>query len=170
MFTEEPEGRFELSGFIDNFYRFRAGKLAMKKRLKESEYQSLIQSQKESPVELLADPQTQKRWWMFKDRFYVGDMSLSPEEVNALALLKQDVFTERLRKAVLFMESKSGVKPQESKLISEDVKVFVFDRDRGKCVKCGGLRDLGFGYKIPPETGGTNKEDNVWLICKECRQ
>ncbi len=169
MFTEEPDGKFEISGIINNFYRFRIGKLAMKKKLREDEYQSLIQSQKEYPVELLTDPATQKRWWMFKDRFYVGDTGLSPEEVNALALLKQDVFTERLRKAVLFMESKSGISPQESKLIPEDVKVFVFDRDRGKCVKCGGIRDLGFSYKIPLEKGGSNTEDNIRLICKECR-
>ena len=169
MFIEDLEGKFEMSGFIDNFYRFKSGKVMMKKKLKESEYESLLASQNKYPVELVTDLETKRKWWMFKDKFYVGDLSLSPEEINALALLKQDVFTERLRRAVLLMESKEGVKLPEAKLIPEDVKVYVFDRDQGKCAKCGGFKELGFSYNIPMAKGGSNTEANVRLLCRECR-
>lgn len=52
--------------------------------------------------------------------------------------------------------------------ISEDVRMFVWRRDGGKCVKCGSQENLHFDHIIPHSKGGSDTERNLQLLCEKC--
>lgn len=54
--------------------------------------------------------------------------------------------------------------------IPENVRIFVWRRDQGKCVKCGKNEKLHFDHIIPRTKGGGNTERNVQLLCQTCNQ
>lgn len=50
--------------------------------------------------------------------------------------------------------------------IPDDVQVFVWNRDGGKCVKCGSQENLEFDHIIPLSKGGSNTARNIQLLCE----
>ena len=56
------------------------------------------------------------------------------------------------------------------KPIPDDVKMFVWQRDSGKCVKCGNNQSLEFDHIIPIVKGGSNTERNIQLLCEQCNR
>ncbi len=54
--------------------------------------------------------------------------------------------------------------------ISDDVRLKVWRRDEGKCVKCGSLEKLEYDHIIPVSKGGSNTERNVRLLCEKCNR
>lgn len=57
---------------------------------------------------------------------------------------------------------------KRSRNITSRVKQFVFERDGGKCTKCGSETDLEFDHIIPFSKGGSNGPKNVQLLCRSC--
>ncbi len=52
------------------------------------------------------------------------------------------------------------------RIIPSEVKIAVWKRDRGKCVKCGSKEDLHFDHIIPYSLGGSSTdENNIQLLC-----
>jgi hypothetical protein len=52
------------------------------------------------------------------------------------------------------------------RIIPTRVKLAVWKRDGGKCVKCGASDELHFDHDLPYSKGGTSvTEDNVQLLC-----
>lgn len=52
--------------------------------------------------------------------------------------------------------------------ISEEVKDYVWRRDRGLCARCGSWKKLHFDHIIPVSKGGDNSKQNVQLLCQKC--
>ena len=56
-----------------------------------------------------------------------------------------------------------------NRLIPTAVKVKVWERDRGKCVLCGSLKNLHYDHDLPYSKGGTSlTEKNIRLLCAVC--
>lgn len=53
-------------------------------------------------------------------------------------------------------------------LIPQDVMDKVWNRDGGKCAKCGSQENLEFDHIIPFSKGGATTYRNVQLLCKKC--
>lgn len=47
-------------------------------------------------------------------------------------------------------------------------KMIVWQRDKGRCIKCGSNQDLEFKYNIPCSKGGSNTHINIHLVCQNC--
>jgi 5-methylcytosine-specific restriction endonuclease McrA len=62
-------------------------------------------------------------------------------------------------------QSISGREP-----IPDDVKMFVWNRDGGKCVRCGSNQNLEFDHIIPLSRGGSNTARNLQLLCERCNR
>ena len=45
--------------------------------------------------------------------------------------------------------------------IPADVRIFVWQRDQGRCVRCGGNRKLEYDHVIALANGGSNTERNI---------
>jgi len=80
-----------------------------------------------------------------------------------------------LRRAVRLRPGSSRGKPaldarvsSDTVPISVDTRLFVWQRDGGRCRKCGSRRDLHFDHVIPRSWGGASTVDNVQLLCGRC--
>jgi hypothetical protein len=52
------------------------------------------------------------------------------------------------------------------RVIPASVKLLVWKRDKGSCVKCGTKKNLHFDHIIPYSQGGSSKEaDNIQIMC-----
>jgi len=56
----------------------------------------------------------------------------------------------------------------KSRHIPDEVKIAVWHRDAGKCVRCGKTDYLEFDHVIPFSRGGANSENNIQLLCRRC--
>jgi 5-methylcytosine-specific restriction endonuclease McrA len=54
--------------------------------------------------------------------------------------------------------------------IPADTRIFVWNRDGGKCVSCSSRKDLQFDHVIPFSLGGATTADNLELLCSVCNQ
>jgi hypothetical protein len=56
-----------------------------------------------------------------------------------------------------------------TRLIPSDIKKEVWQRDHGKCVLCGSVRNLHFDHDLPYSKGGTSiVTKNIRLLCAKC--
>lgn len=54
--------------------------------------------------------------------------------------------------------------------IAADTRLFVWQRDGGRCCDCGSTTDLQFDHIVPVAKGGSNTAQNVELLCADCNR
>lgn len=86
----------------------------------------------------------------------------------------RNVFKFKLEMLDDEIESKEQVAPTElelehNRLIPTGVKVEVWKRDKGRCVKCGSTVNLHYDHIIPFSKGGSSiTAANIQLLCAKC--
>lgn len=108
--------------------------------------------------------------WQTSDGYYWDDDGLDAEAVALLAwdrLRRQDARVERLRKIRASEEAVVGARRER---IPEEVRIFVWSRDDGRCVRCGAEEDLQFDHVIPVARGGGNAPENIQVLCGTCNR
>jgi hypothetical protein len=107
---------------------------------------------------------------MFKDEIYWEDDGYTTDEVKALILDRLGQKEKRVKRAAarLSQTESEAVNLRES--IPDDVKLFVWQRDGGRCVKCGSQENLEFDHIIPVAKGGSNTARNIQLLCETCNR
>lgn len=134
-------------------------------------YQKLLQCQQHTPIKIYHSQDTGLTWWMYKDCFYVEDEGCTREEVLILieAYLKErELKLERIKFKIEQQEEPNRTPVREP--IPDDVKMFVWQRDGGRCVKCGSQEKLEFDHIIPLSKGGNNTARNIQLLCEKCNR
>ncbi|MBS0165841.1 MAG: HNH endonuclease [Nitrospira sp.] len=102
-----------------------------------------------------------------------GGNELSLEEIRLKikhAVLRRDKAFERMRREIEAFENVEQADMARRERISDSVRLFVWQRDQGKCVKCGSAEKLEFDHIIPVVKGGSNTERNVQLLCEQCNR
>jgi hypothetical protein len=131
-----------------------------------------LERQRREPQPLL--PQC----WAFRDKV-LGVDSTEPEgvpdrETEVLLVkhyvLRHDRSYEKIRREIEAMENLTRVEGVAREPIPESVRLFVWQRDRGQCVKCGSRERLEFDHIIPIIAGGSNTERNIQLLCETCNR
>jgi hypothetical protein len=111
-----------------------------------------------------------RRLWLTADGLYWDDDGLDAEAVALLAwdrLRRQDARVERLRQVRASEEAVVGARRAR---IPDEVRLFVWHRDDGRCVRCGAEEDLQFDHVIPVSKGGGNAADNIQVLCGRCNR
>ena len=133
-----------------------------------------LAKQKYEPIDVMDGAS----WWLFRG-VVVDAQALGivpPEHQDELFLrikhfvLRQEKALSRLRREVEAFENLSRLPSARREAIPEAVRMFVWQRDEGRCVKCGGREKLEFDHIIPVIDGGSSTERNVQLLCEACNR
>jgi hypothetical protein len=135
---------------------------------------------KTEPVNLvLSDPPnkyTMYREWIFRDYLIEIENVTSIDSVDDIKLLiKHAIFKKentynKIKKDVERFERFEKQQPITREQIPEDVRIYVWRRDNGKCVTCGSNRNIEFDHIIPISKGGGNTERNIQILCSDCNK
>lgn len=113
----------------------------------------------------------------FCNRFKIGgaekyDEYLNDGEVSLHIkhyVLEHKKEIEEVREQIQFLEQiLAKGKLNETRRIPEHVKMYVWRRDKGQCVKCSRKENLEFDHIIPASKGGSNTARNIQLLCAKC--
>jgi hypothetical protein len=113
--------------------------------------------------------------WAYRDSLVVvkdGD-HLSLDEVLVgikHAVLRHDKAFERMRREIEAFENMEPADIARREQIPQSVRLFVWQRDQGRCVRCGSAEKLEFDHIIPVAKGGSSTERNVQLLCEQCNR
>jgi hypothetical protein len=113
--------------------------------------------------------------WVFRDHLYILEGDEFESEDTKKLYIKHFVFKKekeflRMRKEVERFERFEKTNPAYREQIPEDVRMYVWRRDNGRCVKCNSDENLEFDHIIPLSKGGSNTERNIQLLCSECNK
>ena len=110
-------------------------------------------------------------YWLYESRFYKDNENLKADEVKALLHTR-----DRLRKARINRAKTIASTPEvpvdglRRGFVPEDVRLLVWERDGGKCAKCGSRNELQFDHVIPFSLGGSSTADNLQILCGSCNR
>ncbi len=108
-----------------------------------------------------------KKYWLYQDKLYWENDGLDMESVKALI----DAREGKKKRKIEFVKGPSTAKGKPSpRYISDDVKVTVWRRDGGRCIKCGSNENMEFDHVIPVALGGSSTERNIQLLCERCNR
>ncbi|HXM60226.1 MAG TPA: HNH endonuclease [Terriglobales bacterium] len=122
-------------------------------------------------------PQHWLDWWIYRGTV----LRAEPMEAvgipgdEHLLLIKQYVLRRerkvgRIQREVEVLENSESLEEGGREPIPEHVRLFVWRRDKGQCVRCGSRERLEFDHIIPVVAGGSNTERNIQLLCESCNR
>ena len=171
MLRKDTNAKFIKRGaWIFAQYRFNAAGEPSPRALHQGAYQRLQRQQMETPVPLLLDEGRRRRWWLFRDEFYWEDDGYDATAVKALVLERENQRERRVRRAVALMEQTEVLNESARQPIPDAVRAFVWNRDGGRCVRCGSQQRLEFDHIIPVALGGGNTARNLQVLCEACNR
>jgi len=97
-----------------------------------------------------------------KDRLDKEKIKQSMLERERKKRLHKEALNELIEEGSIFNEI------GKREFISQDVMDSVWNRDGGKCAKCGSNENLEFDHIIPFSKGGATTYRNIQLLCKKC--
>ena len=113
--------------------------------------------------------------WLFRNKVVlVPDPQRFTDEEAALLVQQHVLDTEedfrRMKEFLGSTENQKRIPSVRRERIQDLVRIFVWKRDEGKCVKCGSQEKLEFDHIIPVAEGGSNTERNIQLLCEQCNR
>jgi len=138
----------------------------------------LVERQRRDP-ELIFESEGQRfpvTFWFYRDRivrFESSETEVPLSEIPVFIkhyILRSERDLEKIRREVEALENLERLEGTSREPISESVRLFVWQRDKGQCVKCGSRERLEFDHIIPISAGGSNTERNVQLLCETCNR
>ncbi|MEX2255374.1 MAG: HNH endonuclease signature motif containing protein [Acidimicrobiia bacterium] len=109
-------------------------------------------------------------WLVLSRLFYDSTGRLDEADVRTLVAerdLKVRKTVARAMQRVALADGVARMQPGREN-IPDDVKLFVWQRDGGACVKCGAQADLEFDHVIPVTMGGSSTARNLQILCANC--
>ncbi len=145
-----------------------------KKKQEEQEWENFINNHRQMSAAEIALLKEVENW--IKIQLLTTIHGYSIEEASHL--IKTAVKEEQRAKlkdvkrkiAQRAQEQYNDIPIDDRQPIPDDVKMYVWKRDGGKCVKCGSQEKLEFDHIIPFSRGGSSTERNLQLLCEKCNR
>ena len=110
-------------------------------------------------------------YWLFRGEVYSTQRGVcSSDDVKALALEGENKTKAKLARAHALIAQVDALERGGRQPIPDESKMFVWQRDGGKCVRCGSNVHLEFDHIIPVSMGGANTARNLQLLCEGCNR
>lgn len=119
------------------------------------------------------EPQRLLDWWVYRATVLRLEDSCNHDEDVLLIkryVLRRERSIAKIRREVEALENFGGTGTSAREPIPENVRLFVWQRDNGQCVRCGSRERLEFDHIIPVVAGGSNTERNIQLLCESCNR
>src|ERR1051326_5058899 len=115
------------------------------------------------------------RYWICRGRvFLVEGAGLVDFEELLVRIqhtaLKEEKAYKRIQRELQALENLPFAEAARRERIPEDVRIFVWQRDQGRCVQCGSNQNLEFDQIIPFVKGGSSTSRNIQLLCEKCNR
>jgi hypothetical protein len=141
----------------------------IERRYEESVWLTQVSSSEREPIAL--EEMNGRFWWLYKGSFFSSSEELELDEVKVLVEEQESRKRSKIARAKAVMAMSEDASPDnQRKAIPREVKVFVWQRDQGKCVQCGSNENLEFDHIIPHSLGGADTERNLQLLCSGCNR
>lgn len=107
----------------------------------------------------------------YKGVWYQDTSSIDPDDLGVLVKAQHEMVAQKIERAKRYLgavgrtSSRTGREP-----IPREVQILVWQRDQGKCVRCGSNANLEFDHIIPLSKGGANSARNIQLLCQTCNR
>jgi HNH endonuclease len=111
-----------------------------------------------------------RSYWLFRGKCHWDTDDLGVEDVKALLLLKERRQERKIVRAKTLMAQAELPPENRRQAISGDVKLLVWQRDGGQCVRCSSRTDLQFDHIIPVALGGGSAAANIQILCGSCNR
>lgn len=109
--------------------------------------------------------------YIFQNCAYKIKGKFTPEQEK---LLVQDDFDSERRKFERLRNKFNLAQHTEPRTdrtgIPEEVRIAVWRRDNGRCVRCGSRERLEYDHIVPVSRGGNNTVRNIELLCETCNR
>jgi hypothetical protein len=174
--TYKKEQQIAETPFHETVAKWRSACAAYQKSLHASlsyrqAAQEYFERQSNEPLPLLD-------WWSYRGLVLrVGPIELANDlkRDELILLIKQYVLRrdrsiEKIRREVETLENYGRLASVVREPIPEEVRLYVWRRDNGQCVRCGSRERLEFDHIIPVVSGGSSTERNVQLLCESCNR
>lgn len=100
-----------------------------------------------------------------------SDVSLDEAKLKIKhVVLSRDKGFDKMRRELEALQNVERVDGARRERIPDSVRLFVWQRDQGKCVRCGCNSKLEFDHIVPVIKGGSGTERNVQLLCEQCNR
>ena len=136
-------------------------------KLNRDEYKQYLANTKSIPVLFSLD---NNHYWLFDGKFYKDTDNLKPDEVRALLVTRHKLDEQKINRAKTISAMNRYPISSNREIIPEDVKLLVWERDHGKCVKCGSNVELQYDHIIPVSKGGASTPENLQILCGRCNR
>lgn len=101
--------------------------------------------------------------WVYNGRFKLVDAWLENSNSRKVFKFKLELTEEKLTNT---NSLRKEIELDHTRIIPPEVKLAVWKRDKGKCVKCGSTDNLHFDHIIPYSKGGSSLvAKNIQLLC-----
>ena len=106
------------------------------------------------------------------ESFLLTNRAKNPTRLLVLGAQNMQDLLELSSACKIHLDDETDTDNHEAKRtrIPEDVQIFVWRRDQGRCVKCGNRENLEFDHIIPVSKGGSNSARNIQLLCQKCNR
>lgn len=114
--------------------------------------------------------------WVFKEtifrvEFSNNQMPYSDEEIQLLIIAHYDRERKKFGQLKqLYTLNAAERETVHRERIPEHVRIAVWRRDGGKCVRCGSRKKLEYDHIVPVSRGGSNTARNIELLCETCNR
>lgn len=111
-------------------------------------------------------------WFFNGEVFRTTSLDLEPRDVRALVTAYLNRKSRQLQRvyALEAIGADNDIVGTPRERISQEIKVEVWKRDSGRCVKCQSQTNLEFDHIIPLAMGGSNSIRNLQLLCAPCNR
>jgi hypothetical protein len=105
--------------------------------------------------------------WVYNGYFKLTDSWLEESNGRKVFKFKLEMIDEDVNLSV--QDTPTELELEHNRLIPTGVKVEVWKRDKGRCVKCGSTVNLHYDHIIPFSKGGSSTTAaNIQLLCAKC--
>jgi hypothetical protein len=134
------------------------------------DFEKIKAAMQSAPIFVMSDDSAGKKWWLYCGVGFVENEYLDAQGVYALAHADEERRQRKLQNAMDTAHYRQDTPAGTSRAIPAHVKQEVYNRDGGRCCKCGSNINLEFDHIIPFSKGGSNTARNIQLLCLMCNR